>query len=102
MTLDNYYVYGYVDPATHVIRYIGKGRRDRIGTHFQRAKRGNYRVENKKLDQWLKQLIEAKREPIMVKLAQRLTEQEAFALERTLIAANKSLWLCNKKKGGTL
>ncbi len=96
-----YYVYLYIDPNTHQIRYIGKGTRDRASVHIRRARDGNYPIENKRLTGWLRG-IDCK--PIVTKVATGLTEEEAFGLEATLIEAHKNCGkstLLNKKKGGT-
>lgn len=101
---NKYYVYAYIDPRTMHIKYIGKGTRDRASVHWTRARTGVYIVENKRLTEWLKELISINAAPIIVKLVTRLTEAEAFDMEAILInfeKRNKNNNLLNKKKGGT-
>jgi hypothetical protein len=103
--VNKYYVYAYICPTTHTIRYIGKGTRDRASVHIRRASQGTYPVENRRLHQWLVALEREKLlRPIIVKLATGLSESDAFALEAALISyhhCSKNNQLLNKKKGGT-
>jgi len=82
-----YHVYAYVCPTTFQIRYIGKGTRDRPSVHWTRATHGRP-VQNVIFGAWLVGLHEKQLKPIILKLADRLTEHEALLLEAQLILKN--------------
>jgi hypothetical protein len=87
LTLTKYFVYGYVCPESHRLRYVGKGSRDRASVHWTRATHGRP-VMNKRLEGWLVDLSSRGLRPIIVKLAQNLNEDEALLLEAQLIFKN--------------
>lgn len=85
LTLENYYVYGLVDPRTKKIFYIGKGTKNRVFEH-ERESQGNLDSEKLKL----KTIAEIKSEGLEVEkviIHFDLTEEEAFAAEAALINA---------------
>jgi group I intron endonuclease len=94
--MDNiYYVYAYLDPTKPIKGfydgldlsflfepfYIGKGKEDRYVKHLQ-----DYKLKNKNyLSNKINKLRSKSLEPIIVKLFENLTENDAFELEVNLI-----------------
>jgi NUMOD3 motif len=80
--MNEYYVYQYIDPITKLPFYIGKGSGDRMYRHLQETKEN---TENRKKYAVIKGLQNKGYEPIIDKIADNLTEEEAYNLEAELI-----------------
>lgn len=93
-----YFVYGYICPETHRLRYVGKGSRDRASVHWTRATHGRP-VMNRHLEKWLLDLHSRGLKPIILKLVPNLSEDEALLLEAQLIMKNG---IRGRSKKGTL
>ena len=87
MSPDRHFVYGYVCPETHRLRYVGKGVRDRASVHWTRATHGRS-VQNIRFGEWLLDLHSRGLKPIILKLAEHLNFDEATLLEAQLILKN--------------
>jgi len=81
--MNEYYVYQYIDPITQQPFYIGKGSGDRMNRHLTETKD---KTENRKKYAHIKGLQNKGLEPIIKKIAENLTEEEAYDLEAELIA----------------
>lgn len=111
-----YYVYAYLDPRKPINLnagkftfnfepfYIGKGKNGRLFTHLS-----DTRSKNSLKRQQISRIREAGLEPIVVKLAEGLEEDEALTLEKAVIAEVGTKWcvkgvkpgpLCNMTSGG--
>ena len=111
-----YYVYAYLDPRKPVVLnaanftfnfepfYIGKGKNGRLFTHLT-----DTRSKNSLKRQKINRIREAGQEPIVIKLAEGLEEDEALAVEKAVIAEVGTKWcikgvksgpLCNMTSGG--
>jgi hypothetical protein len=80
--------------------YIGKGKEDRMYSHEKLALKG--KCKNKYL---YKKILKIKRNGYQVvyrKIGENLSEQDAFTIEKDMIAFNRSLGfkLCNHTNGG--
>lgn len=93
MVENNYYVYQHVDPRTHLVRYIGKGKEKRAWNLISRS--GHHK-------NWLKQLAAEGLEPVVEIIESNKTEEQAFELEKLWIAACRSSFqpLTNRTDGG--
>ncbi|MBQ0045980.1 MAG: endonuclease [Prevotellaceae bacterium] len=78
----NYYVYALVNPISHMIFYIGKGKGDRVFQHAEDALNEN--TQSLKLDT-IREIISLGEKVNYFILRHNLTEEEAFLLESTLI-----------------
>jgi hypothetical protein len=70
---NNYYVYAYLDPKTSEIKYIGKGKGDRLNTHWKR--------KDMHWNALFKEFLFSIEEPKIVKLAEGLSNSEAYIKE---------------------
>ena len=90
----DYYVYAYFDPRNHEMLYVGKGRGSRRYAHMPK-KMGTAKE---------RQLHEIKRaglEPLVRVLAAKLTEDQAYLVEKALIwRSGKSLKNINSGRFG--
>ncbi len=77
-----FYVYALVDPRDKKIFYIGKGKGNRVFQHLQCALEDN--VQTLKLDT-IRQIISEGKEVEYYILRHKLTEEQAFIVESTLI-----------------
>lgn len=106
MVMSNFYVYAYCDPrkpsdfsSGFEPFYIGKGTNDRMFHHIQNRKGGNPIFRAK-----IKKILSLDLKPIIIKVSENLTEQEAFDLEVSLILQFGMFptgCLCNLTAGGT-
>ena len=80
--MNNYYVYQYIDPLTKLPFYIGKGSGDRLYRHLAETKDT---TENRKKYAYIKGLQNKGLEPIIEKILENLTEENAYNLEMKLI-----------------
>ncbi len=78
-----YYVYALIDPSDNSIFYIGKGCGNRIRNHIAEYRAG--RISNVEKYKAIDAIVQNGCTPIETKLAERLTETQAFMLERNLI-----------------
>lgn len=75
--MNEYYIYAYLDPQTDKIKYIGKGKNDRLNQHWKRRHQ-HWNVAFKEF------LLNIK-EPKIVKLKEGLSNSEAYIKEYQLI-----------------
>ena len=80
--------------------YIGKGKDRRMYKHEQNAK--NYKCNNKHLQRKILKIKRNGYQIIYKKIAENVSEQDAFAIEKDIIAFNRNLGfkLCNHTDGG--
>jgi hypothetical protein len=94
------YVYTLVDPRNNLPFYVGKGSGERCNAHFIEAK---YYVKRKtpKLNK-IRKLMRLGMEPIVVKVEQNVSDEQALDLECLLIAEMRNLGfaLTNMTDGG--
>jgi len=76
-----YYVYSYRDPITNDLKYIGKGKNDRLNSHW-RIRKFHY---NKLMQEYLTELDNLGLRPIIEKIEENLSNYDAFILESKLI-----------------
>lgn len=76
-----YYAYAYKDPITLELKYIGKGKNDRLNTHW-RIRKFHY---NQLFREYLLHLEEAGLRPIIEKIKSEMTSHEAYMEEFNLI-----------------
>lgn len=79
---NRYYVYHIINPLTDRIFYVGKGTGSRCKQHLTDKKEYAF---NKRLNGYIRNLIENNTPPIITKIAENLTEQEAYELEESEI-----------------
>jgi hypothetical protein len=90
---NHFYVYAYCDPEkssliegfTHEPFYIGYGQADRINDHLREASNEECKGNRLKLSK-IKKIINLGKTPIIFKLQEKLSKQEAIDLEIDLIA----------------
>lgn len=96
--MNSFYVYTLIDPRADAIFYVGKGTRGRISQHVKAAKRN--RVDNAAKTIRILEILAAGAEVIERKVFEDLTELEAFAKEREMIAQIGLSNLTNMSPGG--
>ena len=79
----NYYVYALINPKTNKIFYIGKGTGNRCKQHLVDKK--EY-CANKRLNGYIRNLIEDKTLPNIIKLHENLDEETSYQYEEKLIS----------------
>jgi hypothetical protein len=77
-----YYVYHIINPITNRIFYIGKGCGSRCKQHLTDKKEYAF---NKRLNGYIRNLIDDNNIPIITKVAENLNEEEAYLLEESQI-----------------
>jgi hypothetical protein len=77
-----YYVYHIINPITNRIFYIGKGCGSRCKQHLTDKKEYAF---NKRLNGYIRNLIDDDNIPIITKVAENLNEEEAYLLEESQI-----------------
>ena len=77
-----YYVYHIINPITNRIFYIGKGCGSRCKQHLTDKKEYAF---NKRLNGYIRNLINDNNIPIITKVAENLNEEEAYLLEESQI-----------------
>lgn len=77
-SLRKYYVYYIINPNTNRVFYVGKGTGIRYKQHLTDKKEYAF---NKRLNGYIRNLIESKNPPIIIKIAENLTEKIAYELE---------------------
>ena len=75
--MKEYYLYVYKDPRNNEIKYIGKGKEERMFTHWRRR---NFHW-NKQFKEFLLELESLSLEPIIEILYDNLTNSEAYIME---------------------
>ena len=80
---NKFYVYRYIDPRNLLPFYIGKGCRDRHLSHLLET---SETTENRKKYDYIQGLRNKDLEPIIEKIKENLTSEEAYALEAELIS----------------
>ena len=96
----NSYVYTLIDPRNHLPFYVGKGSGERCNAHVVEAK---YYVKRKSLKlNKIRKLMRLGMEPIVVKVAENISDKQALDLECLLIAEMRDLGfaLTNMTDGG--
>jgi hypothetical protein len=76
--MDNYYVYVYIDPRNNEEFYYGKGKGWRKEAHL-------WDTSSTEKVKRIKAIKREGQEPVIKVIASRLTEQEAFLIEKTLL-----------------
>ena len=79
---NKYYVYHIINPTTNRLFYVGKGTGHRCKQHLTDKKEYAF---NKRLNGYIRNLIEDNNAPIITKIAEDLTEKEAYELEESEI-----------------
>jgi antitoxin component YwqK of YwqJK toxin-antitoxin module len=80
--MNDFYVYGLVDPRTNLLFYIGKGKGNRVNQHFHN------KVKSDGNDEKIRVINEIHKANLIVKkiqISQNLFEESAYVLERILI-----------------
>lgn len=80
--MSKFYVYQIKHPETNRIFYVGKGSGNRCKQHLTDKKEYAF---NKRLNGYIRNLIESNTLPIIKKIKENLTEEAAYELEETLI-----------------
>jgi len=80
--MNNFYVYGLIDPRNDLLFYIGKGKGNRFESHFKEKKTFNSNFNKIDLIEELnKEGLDCK----VIIFVKNISEEEAFALEKILI-----------------
>jgi hypothetical protein len=79
---NRYYVYHIINPITNRIFYVGKGTGSRCKQHLTDKKEYAF---NKRLNGYIRNLIQNKTLPLVIKIAENLTEEAAYNLEENEI-----------------
>jgi hypothetical protein len=79
---NRYYVYHIINPTTNRIFYVGKGTGNRYKQHL--TDKPEY-AHNKRLNGYIRNLLENNTPPIIAKIAENLTEDDAYKLEESEI-----------------
>lgn len=82
MNKNKFYVYHIINPITNRIFYVGKGTGNRCKQHLTDKKEYSF---NKRLNGYIRNLIENKTQPIIIKIAENLSEEIAYKLEENEI-----------------
>lgn len=82
MKKNRYYVYHIINPIDNRLFYVGKGTRSRCKQHL--TDKQSYAF-NKRLNGYIRNLINSNNIPIIKKIAENLTEEEAYLLEESEI-----------------
>ena len=80
--LNKYYVYHIINPITDRIFYIGKGTGNRCRQHLTDKKEYTH---NKRLNGYIRNLMENNTQPIIIKIAENIAEDDAYELEEAEI-----------------
>jgi len=80
--MNDYYVYSLIDPRTNSIFYIGKGKGKRMFQHFKEKTDVHSNTEKQSI---IKEIINEGFEVISETIAENLSENAAFLLEKILI-----------------
>jgi hypothetical protein len=80
-----YYVYHIINPITNRLFYVGKGTGNRCKQHLTDKKEYSH---NKRLNGYIRNLIEDGHKPIIIKIAENLTEDAAYKLEEQEIKSH--------------
>lgn len=91
-----YYVYHIINPITNRLFYVGKGTGNRCKQHLTDKREYSF---NKRLNGYIRNLIEEGHKPITIKIAEDLTEEAAYELEEQEI---KSHGRVGFEEGGVL
>jgi len=97
--MKQFYVYELIDPKTHLPFYIGKGTGKRMYYHFNRVQ-NNSSLNNKHLENKLRQLIKENLKPEHRKILETEDQQLAFDKEKERIKELGRENLCNLTDGG--
>jgi hypothetical protein len=89
MTKSTFYVYGYFDPITGEMFYVGKGSDYRDHSHMKPSSwNAPEKTTNPFFYHKIKSLMERDEPPFVKRLYENLTEDEAYDIESDLIAEN--------------
>lgn len=81
---EGFYVYMLCDPRTHLVFYVGKGKRGRWRQHERDCRRGV--VVNQAKYERIQEILGCGKRPIALLLEDGLSERAAFAIENRMIA----------------
>lgn len=81
---EDFYVYHLVEPRNQEVFYIGKGRANRARQHVSAAI--NFVGENIQKEMRIRTILHAGFHPIIIRIAEKLTETAAYKAERESIA----------------
>jgi hypothetical protein len=81
-TEERFYVYHIINPITGRLFYVGKGTGCRCKQHLTDKKEYAF---NKRLNGYIRNLIESNNNPVIQKIAENLTEEDAYLLEESEI-----------------
>jgi len=97
--MNEFYVYELIDPRNDKPFYIGKGKDKRMYYHYNTVI-NNRKLNNKYLENKLKQLISENLKPIYVKILESYEEKVCYELEIKRIKEIGKTNLCNLTDGG--
>lgn len=80
--MNDFYVYGLIDPRTNSLFYIGKGRGNRINQHFHNKVKSD--GNNEKINV-INEIQNARLNVKKIQIGKNLSEESAYALEKILI-----------------
>ncbi|MGV8131888.1 MAG: NUMOD3 domain-containing DNA-binding protein [Candidatus Pacearchaeota archaeon] len=104
--MNTYYIYGLVDPRDNVIKYIGKGCRDRMFKHVQAVKRNQCPDKNYTKFNALREILNEHDDIAYRKFFETSDENIAYEKEENLIKEHNTLYpsgwnLSSGGRGGT-
>lgn len=94
---NKYYVYHLIDPRDNSIFYVGKGCGDRLNQHVKNARAG--KVQNAEKHRRIEDIHQAGLNVIESIVADNLTEEHAFIIERGMIQDMKHKGITNIANG---
>src|SRR4051794_23152299 len=94
-----YYVYHLIDPRNYEVFYIGKGKGNRAHQHAAGAI--NFAGNNIEKEMRIRTILRTGFQPIITRIADNLTESDAFRIERESIANFGIDNLTNISRGST-
>ncbi len=99
--MNEYYVYCLVNPVTDKVFYVGKGKSNRLYEHEMKVKSNKMPNNNKHLFYTIKNILSSGNSITYRIVEDKLTEEVAFQLEKSLIERIGVDNLCNLHTGGS-
>lgn len=99
--MNEYYVYCLVNPVTDKVFYVGKGKSNRLYEHEMKVKNNKIPNNNKHLFHTIKNILASGNSIIYRIVEDKLTEEAAFQLEKSMIESTGIDNLCNLHTGGS-
>lgn len=99
--MNNFYVYGLINPTDSTIFYIGMGQKNRMFKHEQMARRHKVSNKNYKLYDVLRSIIDSGNDVIYKIIFDKLDYSTALKLEAAEIKRIGLNHLCNLNEGGS-